>query len=57
MALGLGVLGLPPDTFWTMTPRELDAMLRGRFGDGASRQALSRHELANLMQQFPDDGV
>jgi len=54
MALGLGVLGLSPDAFWAITPRELDALLRGRFGAGMSGQALSRHELGSLMQQFPD---
>ncbi len=56
MALGLGVLGLAPRDFWGMTPRELDAVLRGRFGDGVHAQSLSRHELASLMQQFPDRG-
>jgi len=56
MALGLGVLGLAPRDFWAMTPRELDAVLRGRLGDGARGPSLSRHELASLMQQFPDRG-
>jgi uncharacterized phage protein (TIGR02216 family) len=31
---GLGVLGLAPDVFWAMTPREFDAALRGRLGAG-----------------------
>lgn len=55
MALGLGVLALAPPVFWAMTPRELDAALRGRFG-AADRHArvLTQHELALLMQQFPD---
>jgi uncharacterized phage protein (TIGR02216 family) len=32
MAAGLGVLGLAPAAFWSMTPRELTAALRGRLG-------------------------
>lgn len=55
MALGLGVLALAPPVFWAMTPRELDAALRGRFGEaGRHASAPSQHELARLMQQFPD---
>ena len=32
MAMGLGVLGLAPGAFWAMTPTELEAAIRGRFG-------------------------
>jgi len=56
MAAGLGVLGLAPTVFWAMTPRELDAALRGRLGGGLAPSAPSRAELQRLMQQFPDDG-
>lgn len=54
MAIGLGVLGLAPALFWAMTPRELDAALRGRFGSGVTSGSLTRGELGRLMQQFPD---
>ena len=54
MALGLGVLGLEPGAFWRTTPRELDAMLRGRFGQSLTGDALSKSELASLMHLFPD---
>ncbi|MBR2536188.1 MAG: phage tail assembly chaperone [Hyphomicrobium sp.] len=54
MAIGLGVLGLAPAIFWALTPKELDAALRGRFGDARAVSALSRGELGDLMQQFPD---
>lgn len=54
MAIGLGVLSLAPSVFWALTPKELDAMLRGRFGDASAVTALSRGELGDLMQQFPD---
>jgi uncharacterized phage protein (TIGR02216 family) len=37
MEAGLGALRLPPDVFWAMTPRELDASLRGAFGMTAAR--------------------
>lgn len=53
MGLGLGVLRLPPDAFWRMTPRELAAAA------GLSRTAggLSRLELDALMVAFPDGQV
>jgi uncharacterized phage protein (TIGR02216 family) len=54
MAIGLGVLALSPPVFWAMTPRELDAALRGRFGGTRQTGALSQHGLSRLMQQFPD---
>jgi uncharacterized phage protein (TIGR02216 family) len=54
MEAGLGVLRLPPHIFWTMTPRELEAALKGAFG--VSRQAgpMSRADLAALMNLHPD---
>lgn len=55
MAAGLGMLGLTPRAFWAMTPRELDAALRGRAGVfGAAFGAPSSSDLAELMQRFPD---
>lgn len=56
MAIGLGVLGLTPLAFWALTPKELDAALRGKFGTGFAPQALSQSDLQALMQQFPDVG-
>lgn len=56
MELGLGALGLQPRVFWELTPRELQAALRGRFGIPADADALSRHHLHDLMQRFPDEG-
>jgi len=54
MAAGLGLLGLAPQAFWAMTPRELEAALRGRLGTGMSLGPPTRGELATLMQAFPD---
>lgn len=54
MAAGLGLLGLAPQVFWAMTPREFDAALRGRLGVVAAAPAPTRAELHDLMRQFPD---
>jgi uncharacterized phage protein (TIGR02216 family) len=54
MAIGLGVLGLTPLVFWSLTPKELNAALSGKFGSGANLQALTRGDLTELMRQFPD---
>jgi uncharacterized phage protein (TIGR02216 family) len=54
MEAGLGTLRLPPAVFWTMTPRELEAALRGAFGVTQARP-LSRADLAALMAAYPDE--
>jgi uncharacterized phage protein (TIGR02216 family) len=54
MALGLGLLRLPPARFWSMTPRELAAALRGHFGTSTHAPPLSRADLDGLMRRFPD---
>lgn len=53
MAVGFGVLGLAPHDFWGMTPKELEAALRGRFGAGADGPP-ARADVAALMRRFPD---
>jgi uncharacterized phage protein (TIGR02216 family) len=50
MAIGLGVLRLPPDQFWSMTPRELAAAI----GPPETRPAPLRAELEALMRAHPD---
>lgn len=55
MAAGLGTLRLSPRDFWAMTPRELDAALRGAFGAPlAGPKPPSRQDLVALMQRYPD---
>lgn len=54
MQAGLGLLGHSPRDFWSMTPRELDAALRGRLGITGDPPTLTRHDLASLMSRFPD---
>jgi uncharacterized phage protein (TIGR02216 family) len=54
MIAGLGHLGLAPRDFWAMTPRELDAALRGHYGLAADAGPLDRAALLRLMGAFPD---
>ena len=54
MAAGLGLLRLRPADFWSMTPKELDAALRGLLGHAVLDVPLSRTVLVQLMSRFPD---
>ena len=54
MAAGLGLLRLRPADFWSMTPKELDAALRGLLGPFHDGEPLSRSTLAHLMKRYPD---
>ncbi len=52
IGFGLGVLRLPPDAFWRMTPRELAHAVRAVRGIAA--MPLTRGEFDALMRRFPD---
>ncbi|MFG1295038.1 rcc01693 family protein [Xanthobacter variabilis] len=52
MGLGLGILRLPPEDFWRMTPRELAAAAGGLAPRPPA--VLRRADLAALMARFPD---
>lgn len=54
MAFGFGVLALPSDMFWRLTPRELAAAVRGRQPAGARTVPFRRGDLDRLMDRFPD---
>lgn len=54
MATGLGLLRLAPAHFWSMTPRELAAAIRGADGVAATDGPLTQSDLARMMQRFPD---
>jgi len=54
MRLGLGRLGLAPDTFWGMTPAEFRAALEGAGLLPAGGDAMSRDRLEALMRAHPD---
>ena len=55
MELGLGVLGMMPAVFWSLTPRELQAALAGKVGGKGEATPLTRRDLDTLMQRFPDE--
>lgn len=50
MAYGLGTLRLPPDQFWSLTPRELAATIAPRIRAAAP----GRSDLTALMRAHPD---
>ena len=54
MRIGLGVLRLPPDVLWSMTPREFAAALEGVRGPSPGHDAIDRSSLADLMARYPD---
>ncbi|WP_246666003.1 phage tail assembly chaperone [Aquamicrobium sp. LC103] len=52
MSTGLGLMRLPPNIFWSMTPRELEFALG--FHARAATGAPPRSEFEALMALFPD---
>lgn len=54
MALGLGVLRLPPESFWSMSPREFSAALRGALGLTETPDPMGRADLEALLARHPD---
>ena len=52
IGFGLGVLRLPPEHFWRMTPRELAHAIAAVRGPG--RDPMDRASFDALMQTFPD---
>jgi uncharacterized phage protein (TIGR02216 family) len=54
MTAGLGVLALAPRVFWAMTPKELDAALRGRLGLTGESEPPTAQDFASLIHRFPD---
>jgi uncharacterized phage protein (TIGR02216 family) len=53
IGFGLGVLRLPPDAFWRMTPRELAAAIEAVRGRVVA--PLDRGHFEDLMRRFPDE--
>ena len=54
-ALGLGVLRLSPESFWSLSPREFAAALRGAFGLTETPDPMSRADLESLLSRHPDE--
>ena len=52
IGIGLGVLRLSPQQFWSMTPRELAYAIEAVNGGSPP---LDRGTLAQLMTRYPDD--
>jgi uncharacterized phage protein (TIGR02216 family) len=52
IGFGLGVLRIPPEQFWRMTPRELACAIEAVTARGAP---LDRGTLTDLMRRFPDE--
>jgi uncharacterized phage protein (TIGR02216 family) len=52
IGFGFGVLRLPPEQFWRMTPRELAYAIEAVRGRGAP---LDRMGFSDLMKRFPDE--
>jgi uncharacterized phage protein (TIGR02216 family) len=53
IGFGLGVLRLPPEQFWRMTPRELACAIAAVRGPQSA--PLDRAALDTLMRRFPDN--
>jgi uncharacterized phage protein (TIGR02216 family) len=53
IGFGLGVLKLPPEAFWRMTPRELAAAIEAV--RGRTLAPLPRDGLEDLMRRYPDE--
>ena len=51
IGFGLGVLKLPPEQFWRMTPRELAYAIEAATGRAAP---LTRAAFIELMARYPD---
>ena len=54
IGFGLGVLRLPPEAFWRMTPRELACALDAVSGRAAP---LDRADFSELLKRYPDEHV
>ena len=52
IGFGLGVLRLPPEQFWRMTPRELAYAIDAV---GGKRVPLDRADFDALMKRYPDE--
>jgi uncharacterized phage protein (TIGR02216 family) len=57
MRLGLGLLRLPPEAFWSMTPGEFRRALEGAGVLQPGGRGMDRNRLAALMAAFPDAGA
>jgi len=52
----VGMIGIQPDSFWDMSPREIYLAIDGfkEFNGAQSDKPLSKNELEELMELHPD---
>lgn len=51
----MGGLGWPPDSFWSATPQDVRLALEGRKRASGAVEPLTRDELTDLMERYPDE--
>ena len=56
MKVGLGKMGMRPDDFWNLSLNEFYSATEGfsEFHSGGKPPPLSRYELDDLMERYPD---
>ncbi|MGH1350007.1 MAG: phage tail assembly chaperone [Methyloligellaceae bacterium] len=54
MAIGFGILRHSPESFWKMTPHELNAAIKGLYGPSVLSTPPTRKTLQSLISKFPD---
>jgi len=57
MTIGFGVLKLSAREFWSLTPVEFEAALRGLYGAWGENEKPVRSQLNALMGEFPDGPI
>lgn len=55
MQFGFGILKLPSQQFWAMTPRELQAAFAAQQAGRGSTAPLDRSRFEDLVRHYPDD--
>ena len=52
----VGMMGMQPTEFWNLSPTELYSAIKGfsEFHGMSNSQPLSRDELTDLMERYPD---
>ncbi len=54
MAIALGVLQIPPETFWSMTISELEALYKGKKMLFSDSEPPKLRDVIEMMGKFPD---
>ena len=55
MQICIGTIQMRPDDFWNLSPVEMYSVIKGfKQFHAAEQDAMSRDELNNLMESYPD---